>query len=577
LSATPGTCDEVELVSLLGEQIPRYKLRADTLTGFSGYENNDWFIQTPVVDLQSPIDLSPEIIDETLKYFILSADRLSQMTKTYNDIEAVTKLLEEKERDLELAARIGQSLLEQNNDLKVRNEELENELAAANENVIADLEKSETELDTPTVSPRREKSSLLLNWDLMQQRICILESENVALRGEANSRKEDIELEEKKELQLIHDCAKQLSMCLRLLNISGENAWSRTTNDENPENKFLRALLPITDANLQLITLQEEMTRRTDDNIQQQEEITNLLTQVVELQRKLKELFQENESLKNALLVSHECQNELSVELLDLKEKYGTLLAAFHELQDELRSRSKSSFSHWPPNAFMPIPDSLAAELESEGYESELSSLTKLQRRDPDDTRCYSPDSVLSAGSVPRNNRTIFVPMITASTGRQFSIPSKLKIVKPMEGSETLSRWRKLATPHLGVILEQHTGVQGKVQNSFFLPHTIAETKHDFCDNTRSSTEHVDVTTFSAFRQFGNTCSVYTFTTTCLSQSTESTIVTPSFSSVQLSTGHSEPISSVSTCVTYTNFSKSFASSPFSSFSLSKVSPITKS
>jgi hypothetical protein len=30
------------------------------------------------------------------------------MTKTYHDIDAVTRLLQEKEKDLELAAKIGQ-------------------------------------------------------------------------------------------------------------------------------------------------------------------------------------------------------------------------------------------------------------------------------------------------------------------------------------------------------------------------------------------------------------------------------------------------------------------------------------
>lgn len=60
-----------------------------------GYENQDWFVKTPVLNADDPIDLSPEVVDETLKYFILSADRLSQMTKTYNDIDAVTRLLEE--------------------------------------------------------------------------------------------------------------------------------------------------------------------------------------------------------------------------------------------------------------------------------------------------------------------------------------------------------------------------------------------------------------------------------------------------------------------------------------------------
>ena len=34
--------------------------------------------------------------------------------RTYHDVEAVTRLLEEKERDLELAAHIGQELLQRN-------------------------------------------------------------------------------------------------------------------------------------------------------------------------------------------------------------------------------------------------------------------------------------------------------------------------------------------------------------------------------------------------------------------------------------------------------------------------------
>lgn len=57
------------------------------------------------------------------------------MTRTYHDIEAVTQLLEEKERDLELAARIGQSLLEKNREAAHKQEKLEEELARAIEEV----------------------------------------------------------------------------------------------------------------------------------------------------------------------------------------------------------------------------------------------------------------------------------------------------------------------------------------------------------------------------------------------------------------------------------------------------------
>lgn len=98
---------------------------------------------------------------------VLCSERVGQVTKTYHDIKAVTHLLEEvrgrhrrkeaklcvcrisqnilnifplspsrqKERDLELAARIGQSLLKQNQELTTRNEMLDEQLEIAKEEV----------------------------------------------------------------------------------------------------------------------------------------------------------------------------------------------------------------------------------------------------------------------------------------------------------------------------------------------------------------------------------------------------------------------------------------------------------
>ncbi|KAK3908446.1 Trafficking kinesin-binding protein 1 [Frankliniella fusca] len=59
---------EVEIISLLHEQIPRYRLRADTLTQFTGYENQDWYIPSPAL---KPVEtaLTPDQIRETLNYF----------------------------------------------------------------------------------------------------------------------------------------------------------------------------------------------------------------------------------------------------------------------------------------------------------------------------------------------------------------------------------------------------------------------------------------------------------------------------------------------------------------------------
>lgn len=56
---------ELEIISLLEEQLPVYKLRADTIFG---YEQDDW-LHTPLVDPDSALDLTTEQIEETLKYF----------------------------------------------------------------------------------------------------------------------------------------------------------------------------------------------------------------------------------------------------------------------------------------------------------------------------------------------------------------------------------------------------------------------------------------------------------------------------------------------------------------------------
>ncbi|KAJ1117092.1 hypothetical protein NDU88_005292 [Pleurodeles waltl] len=62
---------------------------------------------------------------------MLCSERVGLVARTYHDIDDITNLLEEKERDLELAARIGQSLLKQNRSLTKHNEFLEEQLELA--------------------------------------------------------------------------------------------------------------------------------------------------------------------------------------------------------------------------------------------------------------------------------------------------------------------------------------------------------------------------------------------------------------------------------------------------------------
>ncbi|KAH8329190.1 hypothetical protein KR074_005554 [Drosophila pseudoananassae] len=80
----PQTCDascltelcssenlpEVEIFSLLEEQIPKYKVRNDFLTNFSGYANEDWFVPAPALPIPAEgLGLTKEQTRECLNYF----------------------------------------------------------------------------------------------------------------------------------------------------------------------------------------------------------------------------------------------------------------------------------------------------------------------------------------------------------------------------------------------------------------------------------------------------------------------------------------------------------------------------
>ncbi|CAN9513934.1 unnamed protein product [Ophioblennius macclurei] len=353
---------ELEIISLLEEQLPVYKLRADTIFG---YDQDDW-LHTPLVAPDSALDLTTEQIEETLKYFLLCADRVGQMTKTYSDIDAVTRLLEEKERDLELAARIGQSLLKKNKALSERNELLEEQVEHIREEVSQlrhDLTMKdellqfytsaaeESEGDSATSTPVRPSEPAVLMptffpLDSLQKKLKDLEEENKSLRSEANHLETETISYEEKEQQLVNDCVKELR-----------------------------------DANVQISSLAEELAKKTEDASRQQEEITHLLSQIVDLQKKAKLYAVENEELTQHLGAAKDAQRQLTAELRELQDKYAECMEMLHEAQEELKNlRNKTlplnSSRRFHSLGLFPM-DSLAAEIEG-------TMRKELQMDDPD-------------------------------------------------------------------------------------------------------------------------------------------------------------------------------------------------
>ncbi|XP_054462576.1 trafficking kinesin-binding protein 1-like [Anoplopoma fimbria] len=267
------------------------------------------------------------------------------MTKTYNDIDAVTRLLEEKERDLELAARIGQSLLKKNRTLTEQNEYLEERVAQITEEVAQlhhelNLKDELLQFYTNAAEESEDESSSsptskveTASGGTLQKKLQELEEENLSLRSEAHHLKSETEIYEEKEQQLVNECVKELRL-----------------------------------SSLQISTIAEELARKTGDASRQQEEITHLLSQIVDLQKKTKSFAVENEELSQHLVAAKDAQRQLTAELQELDEKYLECIEMLHEAQEELKNLRNRNFPAGTPRRFHPLGlypmDSLAAEIE---------------------------------------------------------------------------------------------------------------------------------------------------------------------------------------------------------------------
>ncbi|XP_025832122.1 trafficking kinesin-binding protein milt isoform X2 [Agrilus planipennis] len=405
------TVPEVEIISLLEEQIPRYKLRADTLTKFGGYENQDWFIPTPALQVEDiDLKLSPDQIRETLNYFLLCSNRVSQMTKTYDDIEAVTRLLEEKEKDLELTARIGKELLQQNTKLEKTVETLEADLKSANEKITQLSHEIVKKTELIQILTNDMDESCLengmaigkINLDLLQKRIGSLEDENKALKSEYCRLADDTDDIEARERQLVNDITGQLAC-----------------------------------ANSSMTLLEDELDRQKDENRQQHEQILALTAKLEDTEMRLHKIMTEHEEATTLLQLTRDTQNSLALELADFKSRYLEVEALLRETQEQLKKARRrympsvrSSFfpSLGSTNQSVPF-DSLQSELEMSMH-SELSADSGFSSGEPvpyfkkvfETVRCASQNSMSSADSMSNYSMMGVGGCVTSSGGARMSV-----------------------------------------------------------------------------------------------------------------------------------------------------------
>ncbi|KRF98373.1 uncharacterized protein Dwil_GK15273, isoform B [Drosophila willistoni] len=255
--------------------------------------------------------------NEQLLMEVLCGNRVSQMTRAYDDIEAVTRLLEEKEKDLELTVQIGQDLLKQNNALELRVSHLEAELKESNDDrsqlvhelhkknelisVLTDDADDGTDADTPTMS----KSVTL---DLLQKKVNSLLDENKTLKHEATQLAHQTDEVEEHERKLMADIGAQLN-----------------------------------DANSQYDNLSLDLERQMEENRLQHEQIVNLTARLREAEMRLHQLTEDNEGHLSMLHITKETQNALALELVEFKQRYEEVLALLHSAQDQLKQQRKRS------------------------------------------------------------------------------------------------------------------------------------------------------------------------------------------------------------------------------------------
>ncbi|CAH8467705.1 unnamed protein product [Schistosoma curassoni] len=453
---------DIELISLTSQRqsIPRYRLRVDPCTAFLGYRNKDFrsarritrdfsskyplpksselatigYISSyttntlnRTTELNSEEDrsegedenddtlsLTTEQIENTLDYFILCGLRVSQMAQTYEDLDAITQLLEEKQTDLELAAKIGKNLLAKNHDLQSRLLETEKNLNARDEVIsqlnhnlsvkdnllriflrdsdqITDINDDEVSvLSSGRASPVRSQQGLSssagggdgfslssVNFAQLHKKLEDLEEENNLLRQERNRLSTTADQLDEHEAALVRDCARQL----------------------------------IT-ANIHIRNLSDELAKKSDAFMNQQSEITRLLTRGLDLENRVKQLTAENEMLIGRLKETQISQSLLTSELKNSRDKYDECLTLYNEARSEIRAlRKRSRRGYYRPNSLM-SSSSVVNSAVLPSLPPYLSGAALTPQSDPDPMH-YCHHSSLSAHQLASDGSTSSLDMLT--------------------------------------------------------------------------------------------------------------------------------------------------------------------
>ncbi|XP_038403277.1 LOW QUALITY PROTEIN: huntingtin-associated protein 1 isoform X6 [Canis lupus familiaris] len=255
----------------------------------------------------------------------LCPDRPLPVKITQEDVKVMLNLLEERERDLNTAARIGQSLVKQNSVLMAENSKLEAMLGSAREEILHLRHQ---------VSLRDDLLRLYSDSEEEEEEEEEGEEEEEEEEEEETEEEEEEEEEEEQhdhpygaseltslgEPESLHFCPQleALQEQLRLLEVENEQLREEASQldalEEEEQMLILDCVEQFSEASQQMAELSEVLALRMESHDQQRREVTQLRTQVLKLQRRCQSYGVETEKLQQQLVLEKEIQMRLQDE-----------------------------------------------------------------------------------------------------------------------------------------------------------------------------------------------------------------------------------------------------------------------
>ncbi|KJH49553.1 HAP1 region [Dictyocaulus viviparus] len=260
------------------------------------------------------------------------------------DRTSLVEKLMQKDRDLEVAAKIGQALLEQNKDLQQRTEFLEESLAKSSEEMV----QLKHELD--------KKAELLRVY-------CHYDDDGFTREIMDDSLKKRLEKVKMENIQLKHDL---VSFLFAFLFHSFEVFSIRReleTQVDRDRKRYEEVSHQFEQAQQQIAVLHMQVVERGEDYVAQSMVVEKLLHEISLKCCRERQLTAENEDLSRQVDEALQRQSELTQQMKELQERYTELRSMFCEAEEEL-----SRFRSAPPKragSMDSLYDSLASEMEN--------------------------------------------------------------------------------------------------------------------------------------------------------------------------------------------------------------------